>query len=94
MAENSTVIVELCSRCNKNPRAHGHDWCKSCKAEAERNYRDSAEKRAYLRGKEEMRRALAAAFLQIGGAGGFSQVEISNMIMQAPGPQWSDAQSN
>lgn len=41
-----------------------------------------------------MRRALAAAFLQIGGAGGFSQVEISNMIMQAPGPQWSDAQSN
>jgi hypothetical protein len=89
--------VALCSKCGKNPKAgdekDANPWCKECRAEYQREYKQRenwrAERRGIIRGIQAMREATAAYFAQWNGRP-FMGGEVSAVVMQLPGPAVAD----
>lgn len=84
--------TELCTKCEKNPRGNGHDWCNPCKAELQRRYaadkEELFEQRGFAKGCEAMRDALLAGFGQMHPNGILKPNEVAANIVGCPRPQF------
>lgn len=80
----------LCSRCTEPLDTTGSPtWCKSCRANYQREYKalraEMTESRGYAAGVSAMRAYLAAQFAKLG-SGGFTASEVAALIRQSQGP--------
>jgi hypothetical protein len=64
----TAVTGTTCTKCEQNPKANGHQWCKSCKAAYQKEYTETQKEmiaaRAFCEGAEAMRHLLVTAFLK------------------------------
>ena len=91
MAKDSTVTAEtLCTRCDKNSRAAGHDWCRQCKAEKQAEYsadRDAMmEARGFAKGAEAMRDALLIIVNNAHPNGVLRMIDVGRFIIETKAP--------
>lgn len=93
MAKDSNGMNEtVCTKCGRNPRAKGHDWCNQCKAESQKRYDqdrdDLIERRGFRAGAAAMKAALLASMLNAHPNGRLLVHEVTNFINSARSPQF------
>lgn len=87
------MAAKLCTKCGKNPKSgdstDANPWCKACRAEYQREYKQRenwrAERRGIVRGIAAMRES-AASFFKGYGARAFMGNEAAAAIEQMAGP--------
>ena len=99
---DTAVAAKTCTKCNENPATNGHQWCKSCKAEYQREYTETQKEmlaaKAWADGAQAMKHLLVTAFLKLslvpirGGEAARYIAEATpprygEQPMPAPGPQ-------
>lgn len=90
---NATAPEKLCTKCNERPKSGGAEdtnpWCKECRNEYQRDYRDGQswrdERRGIVRGIKAFREGAAAEFKGYSNRH-FSGAEVAFMLEQMTGP--------
>lgn len=89
MATAEETAVKTCSKCGESPAQKGDAWCKKCRNEYQRDYRESAEwraeRRGICRGIQAMREHVANHFRQWSGRP-FMGAEVGSVVDSLPGP--------
>lgn len=83
--------IPSCTRCGKEDAAPGlPKWCKTCRAEYQRNYQGTvktmAKKQGFHEGVKAMRDTIVEEFDRLR-IGNFTGEEIAKLVQQMPGPK-------
>ena len=93
MATAEDIAAKTCSKCQTVPPTEGDAWCKKCRNEYQKEYREGgiwrAERRGIIRGIQAMREHISAHFVQWGGRPFMAQ-EITSIVNSLPGPAVAD----
>ena len=93
MATPQQLPEKVCSKCKSVPAELGDAWCRKCRNQYQKEYREAAdwraEKRGLIRGIQAMREYISAYFRQWGGRP-FMGGEVSSVVDQLPGPAVAD----
>jgi len=93
MATSTDIGNKTCSKCEKEPAAKGDAWCKDCRNQYQKEYRESAEwraeRRGIIRGIQAMRVEIANYFRSWGGRP-FLGNEVASVVDSLPGPVVAD----
>ena len=91
-----SAVKAPCKRCGKEPRANGHTWCASCKADAQRRYDAVRERmieaRGFAAGVAAMRSVLLAGMLNAHPGAVLKVGEFANYVSGAPAPEFPRAE--
>lgn len=89
---NGTAEALLCTKCEKNPRGKGHDWCNECKAEQQKRYTqdrdDMLERRGFRAGTTAMKASLLEVLLAGHPNGRMLVHEVAAFISTTPLPEY------
>lgn len=81
--------AKTCTKCKERPAVGKDAYCAECRAQYQKDYRDTAEwraeRRGIIRGIQAMRESSAAFFAAWGGRP-FMGAEVAQVVRELPGP--------